>query len=138
MILDGIFRKTNIDLLDKSLDVASLRQRIRASNIANVATEGYQRREVSFEEQLRLAIRSGKPAMAVTDAGHLGQASAVDSVRPQVQVVNETSEASGLNNVDIDHEMVELAKNQIFYTTIAQLLGRNFRGLRAAIRGRSI
>lgn len=138
MILDGIFRKTNVNLLGKSLDASSLRQRVRASNIANIASAGYERREVSFEQELHAAMRSAKTPVAVTDTRHFGHPSAVEEVQPQVHVVREASEPSGVNNIDIDYEMVELAKNQVFYTTIAQLLGRNFRGLRAAIRGRSV
>lgn len=138
MILDGIFRKTNINLLDKSLDASSVRQRVRASNIANVATAGYQRREVSFEKELRLAMRGAEQPIAATHPRHISQPKTIENVQPKVQVVNEASEASGVNNVNIDYEMVELAKNQVFYTTIAQLLGRNFRGLRSAIRGRSV
>jgi flagellar basal-body rod protein FlgB len=137
MLINGIFKKANIALLDKSLDASALRQQVRARNIANVSTQGYQRREVSFEEELRVAMRGSAPALAVTDPRHIGQPGGVEKVRPAVQVVDDPSLASGANNVDIDYEMAELAKNQILFETVAQLLAGRFRGLRSAIRGRA-
>jgi flagellar basal-body rod protein FlgB len=138
MLIDGIFKKANIGLLDQSLDASALRQRVRASNIANVATMGYQRREVSFEKELRTAMQGAAPNLAVTDSRHIGQPGNVEQVRAKVYVPRDGSLASGANNVDIDYEMAELAKNQALFTSVAQFLGGRFRGLRSAIRGRAV
>ena len=43
--------------------------------------------------------------------------------------------ASGVNNVDLDGEMAELAKNQIRYKFAARLIGDTFRGIQKSIRG---
>jgi flagellar basal body rod protein FlgB len=43
--------------------------------------------------------------------------------------------ASGINSVDIDQEMAELAKNQIRYKFSARLIGEAFRALQMSIRG---
>ena len=137
MILEGLFQKAGVPLLDKSLDASAVRQRVRASNIANVGTEGYRRREVNFEDELRRVMRGANPDLAVTDPRHIGQATGIEQVEPQVVVVDDASLTSGANNVDVDYEMSELAKNQVLFTTVAQLLGGRFRSLRSAIRGRS-
>jgi flagellar basal body rod protein FlgB len=42
---------------------------------------------------------------------------------------------NGANNVNIDHEMAELAKNQIRFKFASKLLGDSFRGLQKSIRG---
>ncbi len=39
------------------------------------------------------------------------------------------------NNVNIDNEMAELAKNQIRFKFSSKLLGETFRGLQKSIRG---
>lgn len=138
MLIEGIFEKANIDLLGKSLDASALRQRTRASNIANITTIGYQRREVSFETELRTAMQGAAPILAVTDPRHIGKPGGAKQVRPKVVVPDDRSLASGANNVDVDFEMTELAKNQVLFTSVAQFLGGRFRGLRAAIRGRAV
>ncbi len=138
MLIDGIFNKANIELLDKSLDASTLRQRARASNIANVSTIGYQRREVSFEKELHTAMFGVAPKLAVTDPRHIGKAGGIEQVRPKVVVPVDRSLVSGANNVDVDYEMSELAKNQVLFTSVAQFLGGRFRGLRTAIRGRAV
>ena len=43
--------------------------------------------------------------------------------------------ASGVNNVDLDHEMTELAKNQIRFRFAARLMADTFRGIQKSIRG---
>jgi flagellar basal-body rod protein FlgB len=138
MIIDGVFKKANIELLDKSLDASALRQRVRASNIANVSTVGYERREVSFEKELRTAMHGAAPNLAVTDPRHIGQPGGVEQVRPKAYVPDDESLPSGANNVDIDYEMAELAKNQALFASVAQFLGGRFRSLRSAIRGRTV
>ncbi len=48
---------------------------------------------------------------------------------------NSDSLASGVNDVDIDYEMVELAKNQIRYKLAARLMAESFRGIQKSIKG---
>ena len=40
-----------------------------------------------------------------------------------------------MNNVDLDQEMAELAKNQIRFRFSTRILGDSFRGLQKSIRG---
>jgi flagellar basal-body rod protein FlgB len=56
---------------------------------------------------------------------------------PRVQPAKGTSNDSGMNNVDIDHEMTELAKNNISYEMSINLTKKKLTNLRAAITGRS-
>ena len=52
----GIFDK-NIDVLSKLLDLTSVKSKVIANNIANVNTPGYKKLEVTFQEELREAIK---------------------------------------------------------------------------------
>ncbi|HHM23555.1 MAG TPA: flagellar basal body rod protein FlgB [Bacteroidetes bacterium] len=137
MFLQRIFQKAGVSLLNRSLDAAALRHEAIASNIANVETPGYQRREVKFEEKLRESLDTRKISGLRTDARHLpiGRERAMD-VQPELVVDRSSENNSGVNNVDIDQEMANLAKNQIYFSASATLVARKFRGLKEAIRGR--
>ena len=41
------------------------------------------------------------------------------------------------NNVDVDHEMAELAKNQLYYQAVVDRLNGKFSSLEKVIRGGS-
>ena len=138
MTLKSLFQRSKITLLEKTLDAASLRQRAIASNIANVSTPGYHRKEVEFESELRQALDTRQVKMETTHPAHLSTTpSSVDESSPKIILDQSQELSSGLNNVDIDKEMAELAKDQIYYTITAHLLSRKFQGLKEAIKGRS-
>lgn len=136
MIKDLILNKTAIPQLSKGLDVYSLRQKITSENIANIQTPGYRRKEVKFEDNLRSAL--GMRINGVrTDANHLpigGQH--IREAQPVIEEDSAQTLASGVNNVDIDKEMVEQVKNEIRYLYGSRLLSKNFAALRASIKGR--
>ena len=55
----------------------------------------------------------------------------------EARIVNESSTTMRTdgNNVDIDREMAEVAKNSIFYQANAQQLGRYYSTLKSVITG---
>jgi flagellar basal-body rod protein FlgB len=127
----SIFDRTNISLMNKALDAYALRQKVSAANIANITTPGYRSQSVAFEEQLA----------AAKNAGAFGGDAQEGIAEP---TVHETSDlkppgynemASGFNDVDIDYEMVELAKNQIRFKFGTRILADTFKGMQKAIRG---
>ena len=135
-----LFDRTTIPTLGRALEAYTLRHKAIAANIANAGTAGYTPQRVRFEEQLASAEGEtpGIPG-AVTDARHipLGVTMPADAQA----VVEDTPAsagdplASGINSVDIDQEMAELAKNQIRYKFSARLIGEAFRALQMSIRG---
>lgn len=138
MLLKGIFNHTKIPLLNKSLKASAVRQRIRANNIANANTKGYSRLEVKFEEALRKALHKRNVTGAQTHENHipLGSRRAVN-LEPEVFEPYDPTDPSGVNNVDVEHEMAELAKNQLIYSAAAKFTARNFQKIKAAIKGRA-
>ena len=130
---------TNAPLLMKSLDAAMLRQRVIANNIANVNTPGYRRMEVSFEEQLREALKTGSVRGRRTHPDHM------PTGRPKIQEVNaeayhpvDPTLPSGVNNVDIDMEMAKLAENQLMFNYGVRFAKGMYTKLNSAIQARSI
>lgn len=100
-------------IIHKALDAAWTRNEVIAQNIANVDTPGYKRKTVSFEEQLRQAM--DKKDFKKGD---------VDKIDIRVTVDNKSlSMRLDGNNVDIDNEMAQLAKNTIKYDALVQLAG---------------
>jgi flagellar basal body rod protein FlgB len=50
-------------------------------------------------------------------------------------VPGEDDQTNGVNNVDLDNEMAELAKNQIRFKFSSRLIADAFRGIQRSIRG---
>jgi len=137
MLNKFLFEQTNLPLLYKGLDTYSLRQKASAHNIANINTHGYRRMEVKFEDELRKAMKidpgvTGK----ITDPGHFKiGANRIEDVEPVPYMPLDEELHSGINNVDIDEEMVRLAKAQLSFDFASRMANRTFRGLRSSIRG---
>ncbi|HPN32795.1 MAG TPA: flagellar basal body rod protein FlgB [bacterium] len=106
------------NILHKGLDCTTLRHQTISNNIANVNTPSYKRKEVTFEGELHRALYGPQPIPAsVTDNRHLrfkGQVE-LSEVVPKVNVENETFVRNDENNVDMNQEMAELAKNNLSY-----------------------
>jgi flagellar basal-body rod protein FlgB len=138
-----LFDATKIPLLSKALDAYALRQKVTASNIANITTPGYRSQAVAFEEKLAQAQQRLNVVGTQTQPGHLpiGGNGGMNDIEADVRATADDPPpgyapmASGYNDVDIDHEMAELAKNQIRYKFSSRLLGDTFKGIQKAIRG---
>jgi len=140
MFDNGKLMTTNY-LLERGLDVESLRRKVIANNIANVDVPHFKRSEVNFESELKRVIRGRRdpdnllPALT-TDERHVPfyVPREVTSVRPRINLdYNSTSRNDG-NNVDIEKEMVDAAKNQMRYNAFVTSLNHNFRMLKLVIR----
>jgi flagellar basal-body rod protein FlgB len=137
-----IFESTKIPLLNKALSAYSLQQKITSANIANINTVGYRAKAVAFQSEMDSAAHLQAQELATTNAQHLS-GTAADLNRTNGQIVDAASSgyiaddphASGVNNVDIDYEMTELAQTQLRFKYAARLLAETFRGIQKSIRG---
>lgn len=134
-----IFDKTSRATLLKSLDAATLRNRVISNNIANANTPGYHRLEVNFEKELRQALDRTRLQGVRTDSKHMdiGRKD-ISRVDAKVYRPVDFSQPSGVNNVDIDNEMAKLAENQILFNFGVKALRNNTRKLNAAIQGKAL
>lgn len=116
-----------------------MRLKAIANNIANVNTPGYQRIEVSFENELRKALDPQVLQGARTDAGHMdiGRPD-IGSLKPEAYRPNDPTLPGQVNNVDIDMEMAKLAENQILFQAGVKFMSERTAVLRSAIMGRSV
>ena len=107
------------ELMTKLLDVASLRHKVLAQNVANVNTPNYRRLEVSFEDTFsRLYPNDKKAAM------HL---------QPKIVEAPGGTERLDGNNVDIEAEMGRLSNNALLYNVYSQIIASRVGAMRNAI-----
>jgi len=139
MFSNAITNNTNIPVLAGAMNAAMLRARVTANNIANVNTPGYERVDVSFEEQLRNALDKTRLQGTRTDGGHvpIGRLN-LEEVGPTAYKPYDPTQPSGVNNVDIDTEMAKLAETQIMFKYMNAYAQGVFNKLNAAIQARPI
>ena len=134
-----LFGGTSLNVLKRALGVYSDRAKVHARNVANAETPGYRSQEIRFEDDLRLALRThGEHQLARTHETHLGPQSQWPEGRLSARNPISVWNSNGINDVDIDREMADVAHNTLRYTVAAELVSRAYQGMREAIRGRSL
>ncbi len=137
MIEKLLFSAKTLQTTKQALDVYAERGKVHARNIANAETPGYRSQEVRFEDDLRLALRtSSEGGLSRTDEGHLAPAQELPGGRRQFRNPISDWNSNGINDVDIDREMADVARNTMRYTVAAEMARRAYDGMRKAIRGR--
>lgn len=114
--------------LEKSLDYATAKNRTISSNIANVDTPNFKAKDVVFKDVLNQSIEAKR-----THVKHLPFSTDHQSFHT-ISRKNTLYNHNG-NNVDIDKEMAELAKNQIYYQSLVDRIGGKFGSIQTVIRG---
>ena len=130
----ALFQNGLIPTYGKMADLASLRHKLIASNIANVNTPGYAREHIDFDSELRRAINKPKVSPGITNPRHIPLGNSPDRP-PDIESDKSTENSTGINSVDIDTEMADLAQNQIIFEYSADMLARKFKALKSAISG---
>lgn len=137
-MIKGIFSDVGFVAGEKQLDASALRQKVISNNISNVNTPGFKKSDVTFEEKLNQAMNldGSKLGLVATNEKHFAfrtGRSSVGSVEPEIVTDGSTSMRQDENNVDIDIEMANLAKNNISYQTMTRLIGTKFGMISSAI-----
>lgn len=146
-MIDRLFDRIN--LLGKGLDATWLKNDVIANNIANADTPEFKSSRVEFESVFRDALEatSGNSASAAptrtsafvdntvqrTSSTRLSDLTDSDSLSPNVKVNRDTAIRMDGNNVDVDAEMSELAKNSILYDTLSYAASRELGRLKMII-----
>lgn len=139
--------------MNKAMDGLSKRHKAIASNLANVDTPNYKRRDVTFEGALNQAIHDVKNVgslehkqasndeilpMRTTRGEHIplgNTSSSLDDLNPSISESEDEQYRNDGNSVDVETEMVQLAKNTQRYTALAKMESGYFRSLRTVISG---
>lgn len=120
-----------LDTQKKAMDASWLRQSVLSNNLANVNTPGYKRQDVVFENVLDGYLEGSRKSIYKTHPNHMDIMASGDA-----QVVTESGSSLRIdgNNVNVDVEMAELAKNSIKYNAMTTDVNNQIRRLKAAIR----
>ena len=130
MINSSVFDYINV--LDKASDAAWKRNEVIANNIANIDTPGYKRVDVDFESVLEYELRhfQYEPLDVKVKNVHLNRLDVGTYVDAP-----DYSYRIDKNNVDVDQEASNLAKNQIKYQGLINSMSSEFSRTRTAIGG---
>ena len=107
----------NVPFLERFLDLATYRQTLVASNLANIDTPGYQTRDVAFQGELAYASLSDFQ----------------QPLRPFARAVQGLIVRPDGNNVSLDRETMALAQVQLQYHAGVELLRNEIHTLQSAI-----
>jgi flagellar basal-body rod protein FlgB len=108
----------NLVLLQKYLDISSMRQTLVATNLANVDTPGYHTRDIDFRLELQRAM-----------AGE-----SEDGMSPFVIPVRGLLARPDGNNVNVDRESMLLAETQLQFKAATTILKTEFAEISTAIK----
>lgn len=131
----------SIDLLQRSMDVASFRYQVTADNLANCEVPNFKRQEVCFESELKRAFESEENAknafhLTTTDPRHIQINVPIDYREVQPRRVTDfvtTAKADG-NNVDAETEANNVLQIQMQYRLLSQLAGFEFDQINTAMK----
>ena len=133
MINSNVYNYINV--LSKAADASWLRNDAISNNIANVDTPNYKRQDVSFETELKHALRSSKYVSLDKKVDSINSNGRLSHIEPRTYLDHSAfSYRLDGNNVDIDTENVELASNQIKYNGLIQSIDQEFKNLRSVIK----
>lgn len=132
-MIQNLYGKNSI--LEETLDASWARNDAIAQNIANVDTPTYKRKDIAFEDILNKALDGTNLDGNLTDKRHIAiNNSDIDEIQPTlVEDNSKTSMRIDGNNVDIDSEMTNMAKNTIKYNTLVQLINNNYSKIKNVI-----
>ncbi len=124
MNVQKAFDKT-VDLIQDRLSLNSLNQKVISGNLANMNTPGYAAKELSFEHTLREALEDGVLSMVRSNGKHVDDT----GLRASMQ----SPEITPVGPVDLDREMVNLARNSVEYQYMVTMLNKKFAMFKLAI-----
>ena len=124
-----------IQTMDRSLSLASQRQALIASNLANLDTPGYRTRDFSFEGAMKAALsgQTSPSSMKTTHPMHL-QGSTSASLPPSTDALQPNAERNDGNDVNLDRENMLLTRTQTTYQSASTFMQVELRKLYSLIR----
>lgn len=101
------FNDPQAERLSKLMDVASLRARVHAANLANQNTPGYKAKTVEFDAAFRAALDQGQ---------------GVADLEPELRERDDLAVQPDGNNVSSEREVLEMGQNQTLYNAWAAMM----------------
>ena len=125
-----------IQMMDRSMTLASRRMALVASNLANIDTPGYRTQDFSFQDAFKAEMTKLDGQFSPTS----GSTPSHFSAKPGVTVptpsdpIEQKFERNDGNDVSLDRETMNLAKTQSDYQLSSSFAQSELRRLLGAIR----
>jgi len=128
-----------MEILQKSMDLRMVNNRVISSNIANVDTPGYQAQKLNFAASIQAEIdkiNAGELTPTSTEdlnaiaRNILGIEDGVESI---IEPTGSTPISLDGNNVDMEQELGALGENSMLYELTARLLSAKMRQIRTVL-----
>ena len=110
-----------IAILEKMMDVCTLRHSVLANNLANAETPDFRRQDIDFSKDLAEALKSGNR-------------SDLSQIMPQVVEDKTSPPGRNGNNVSTHKELGLMLDNTTLYNTAAEALTRKMATIKKAIQ----
>ncbi|AIF43765.1 flagellar basal body rod protein FlgB [Virgibacillus sp. SK37] len=120
-----------INNLENALGYSSAKNKAISNNIANIDTPNYKAKDVAFNDVLKHNLSTLEAKR--THEKHFTFNNGDSGFRTINK--NSTGYNHNGNNVDVDKEMADLAKNQIYYQSLVDRINGKFGSLQKVIRG---
>ncbi|MGE5353312.1 MAG: flagellar basal body rod protein FlgB [Ignavibacteriales bacterium] len=121
--------------LIRMLDYTTQKQKVLSRNIANIGTENYQREDIKFSDVLSDNMAS---VLKTTNPKHFPLKDGLDQENKfEIETDKSKDLSSGMNNVDIDTEMAEMAENTLKYKFASKKMGDYFKLIQEVIKNGS-
>jgi len=128
-----LFEK-HINLTAKVLDLRLERQNTVIGNISNINTPEYRTRRLEFEGTLQKALnQDARGKMTRTQNDHLPAVFNPAGFQGDGIKDFKAREIYGQDSVDLDKEMIVMAKNTIMYNALTMVIKKNFSGMQKVI-----
>ena len=131
---------SSIDLMQRAMSASILRSEVLNNNIANATTPNYKRKDVSFQAELERVINADKARSEVpfktSSEKHIPLDRPKDyrNIKPKINVEYNTYQNNNGNSVDIEKEMQESTKNEMYYSALAERTASIFNKLKFILR----
>jgi flagellar basal-body rod protein FlgB len=138
-MLASMFQSTTIPVLEEVVNFAQARHTVLVGNVANLDTPGYQARDLpleDFQARLQSAIQQRCEAPGPQSPGEAQRPSRAAQPLAGIAKNSQAILRHDLGNVNMEHEVSEMVKNQLQHNTALSIMVSQFRLLQTAISGK--
>jgi len=119
-----MLRDATTAVLERFLDLASVRHQVLSANVANADTPGYKAVDFDFQGEMKKAWEAQTAP---------GEARAGDDRSPELYQVPATNPSADGNTVSMEVEMAKMSENAMLYGAVSQILAKHLAMVRDAI-----
>ena len=118
----SLFEGMSIPTSKSVLDYLSSRQKVVGSNVANIDTPGYKTRDVEFKNLFKEQAEQAGMQLKATHPKHFAQALDTEGAFETFYAYEPVNKHDGVNDVDIDKEMLKLGEIQASFNIFSEIL----------------